>query len=104
MTTLLGILKAGRALITDPQAWIQGHEAKSICGVVVCPKHPLAVCFCSVGALIRVSQLHEYAAAKAALREGCVAKNVETYNDSNLHTEVLAMWDRAISKLEGVAA
>jgi hypothetical protein len=98
----LEILKAGRALIADPKNWCQGTLAKNNLGEDTDPLYYDACCWCSVGALRKAvgdghtstgeAQAHLY----RALPEGLDDMAIVTFNDTQTHAKVLAMWDKAI--------
>lgn len=88
------LIKA-KALITDPKNWTQGAYARTGDGVPVPLSHSAAVCFCSMGAIRRISG--ELGAPYQALkREIGPSDMVCEYNDSHTHEEVLALFDKAI--------
>ena len=101
------------SIIKDKMTQARALVALSMCreiyarddsGNPVMPKDKKAVCYCSVGAYIAVTddlalrkQIHN------ALQGAAVGKPniIATYHDSLPNTEaVLAWWDRAISSLE----
>lgn len=104
----LEMLKAGRALIAQPSGWTKGVLARDCRGIVVGSTSADATCFCSLGALTRIELRtfkvpnHVYGQAVGALSAQmpagvpCLAE----FNDTHTHAEVLALWDRAIAKLE----
>ena len=104
MSAELQILKRGRALIANPDAWTQGVFARDSAGYEVSSVDAEAVCFCSLGATSRATgsgRAQIWAKAAAALVNECLFGNLAEFNDSSTHAAVLAMWDRAIAKLEG---
>lgn len=111
----LQALKDARGLIADPAHWITGAYARDAVGVEVYPTDETAVCFCMVGAFIRVGLPHPgvpsgsmnfsgMQAVSAYLAFGALAEflpvEVVAFNDDHTHDEVLAIFDAAISKLE----
>jgi len=47
------LIKA-KKLISDPKKWTQGWYAKNNHGQYTWPAHEDAVCFCSIGAVIKI--------------------------------------------------
>ena len=101
--TPLEILKAARALITDPQHWTTGDYARDVEGHGVGSGSPDAVAWCAFGAISAVgrdaSRRHRDSADEA-LRLACGGL-VGDANDRYGHAYILAAYDRAIAKLEG---
>lgn len=100
-------LIAARELISDPDRWCQVEYAKTIAGVVTGPLDPDAVCFCTIGALVRatrstvrdVEQDCGEGAISKVLEKAC-GSSVIRFNDTHSHAEVLAAFDRAIEAVE----
>jgi hypothetical protein len=94
------ILLAARNLISDPAKWSTGRHAcyaKTLDGEGVSPDDPAAVEFCMIGALRRVAgRSRNFGDAATWLREANGNINVERYNDSCTHAEMLTAFDRAI--------
>lgn len=101
--TQVELLKKARALIAEPENWIQRNMAQDRNGHVVSYKDRAACRFCAAGAIARAvdgflddPNFHELAAVLA----NCVGENMVTYNAYHSHSEVLAMFDAGIKYLE----
>lgn len=101
---LIDRYKAVRKLISLPERWTQGEYAKDVQGYPVKPKTMEAVCFCTLGALERVAhdrverrQMQKYLTRIATEETGL---DLVELNDTSTHEEIIAFFDRAISKLE----
>jgi hypothetical protein len=57
MTTTKEILIKAREIISDEKNWTQGIEARDKDGNTVAYFNPLAICFCSIGAVERAAFL-----------------------------------------------
>lgn len=101
MTSTAEILKAARKLIEKPENWTKGAFARSACKGRVRPKYKGAICFCSIGALQRVSE-GSYGDAigflKRELPEGF--HGIMEFNDKSTHSEVLDLFSKAIAAAE----
>lgn len=97
--TTVEILRAARALIATPDQWTQGTVARDKNGRRAHPESPAARQWCAAGACI---------ATGAGIAAGCaldaVARSkghlfVTAFNDDpdTTHTDVLALYDRAIA-------
>ena len=94
--TTLEVLVGARKLIALPEHWTQNAFARTLEGNPTATLSPRAVCWCSIGAIYKVSSYHSHGAL-AALKK--VARtSFFTYNDNHTHAEVLSMFDRAIQK------
>ena len=100
--TPLEILKAARALITDPQHWTQGMNARDLAGGWVQFNDPTAVAWCGLGALSAACEQWDEIAYEHLLAQ-CQEDGggVCNINDTFGHAYILAAYDRAIAKLEG---
>lgn len=89
-------LRAGKALIATPETWTQGEWARNTQLHKVNVYSPKAVCWCSIGAALKVDisedALHHLRIAAGEL--------VWMFNDRHTHAEVMEMWDRAIALAE----
>ena len=93
-------LKLGKGFIADEKNWIKGFNAKNADGIVVDAQDDDAVCFCSVGAVLKTSE-RLYWPMYRTLLTVCrdidpTTINVSQFNDSHTHAEVMQMWDIAI--------
>lgn len=97
----LDILIKARELISDPERWTQGVNARNRAGGLTSPENDAAVCWCGIGALCRVAGDDDLHWAKAVVflhktaREAGF-KDFPDFNDTSTHAEVLAAFDRAI--------
>ena len=109
MKPVLDVLIAGRELISDPSRWTQGYFARDSAGEGMLSSDPAAVCWCSVGALAKVAPTEwdglyfdepidalGYRALVKALPRRKRHLGAASFNDTHTHSEVLALWDRAI--------
>lgn len=103
------ILRAARDLIANPLCWTQGAFARDSAGNSIMWEAPDAVCWCAVGAVMRVTDesyktgpgASAYLAAYRALTNAALPKHsVEAFNDNSPHIQVLDLFDRAINRLE----
>jgi hypothetical protein len=98
-------LKAARQLITDPAKWTQNAFARDKNGKMISPTNNGAVCFCALGAIRFVTKEPKITVADIFLNAVSNSKNgedLDTFNDTHTHAEVLALFDAAIAELEGV--
>ncbi len=114
MTQAAETLRAAKALIDTPKKWTQ-HALARLGDDQSCFSHdPNAVCFCIIGAISRAES--DVACSIAAFR---IASNtllhltrslgfhsVGDFNDhpDTSHTNVMALFDRAIALAEGKSA
>jgi hypothetical protein len=112
MRSAVEILKSARALIGDPSSWAQEDFARNRNGDPVESSDDTAVCFCAYGALNRVTKTHDGMtitltgnrprdiAIATLVREarGEYPGDLADFNDSASHSEVLALFDRAIAR------
>ena len=102
MKTVLDILIAGRELISDPSRWTQGASARDDRDNRVGATAGVAVCWCSMGALHKTATAEgstyedAYGAMMASLSLIAPDDGLANFNDTHTHSEVLALWDRAI--------
>ena len=99
MTQVTQILQAARNLISKRENWTQDYFARAADGSGVYSQSDNAVCWCSLGALNRVSPPDEGSQAgkqaKVFLREA-MGGPIASFNDTHTHEEVIAAWDEAI--------
>ena len=103
--TPLETLKAARQLISDPAKWTNSYYARDSIGIDVSPSSDKAVCFCSIGAIRKFSEV--LSEAEMFLLGFCSETHdtyAEEFNDTHTHAEVLALFDAAIAELEGCDA
>jgi hypothetical protein len=95
------MLIAARDLISDPKRWTTQYWARDAHGQPIEPTSPRATCFCSVGALRKVTQNDlkdpEYVKALKALHATTIANGMITStNDLRGHFVVMKMFNEAI--------
>lgn len=100
MSKTVEVLKAARELISDPAHWTKGRFARTEKGSPINYESPSAVCFCSAGALMRVTwgDIKIYQSAleiMIAEMDG----NIFGFNDLHTHPEILDRFDAAIARL-----
>ena len=102
VVTALEVLKAARELISRPEAWTQGVWARDASGEKVLSTSREAVCWCALGAVTRSAcNALEQEVAFTELRQGTTGfGGIGDFNDQSSHGEVLALFDRAIVRLE----
>jgi hypothetical protein len=102
-------LKAAKTLIDTPEKWTKDVNARDADGMQVLVRSEEAVCFCSHGAIQRVTLTdeadtsHRQMAATNLLTEVTPGRFLADYNDNHTHEEVMAVWDKAIAKAEALA-
>ncbi len=97
----LDVLRAARALIAEPERWTQGEYAVDAEGRRVPALAPEALRFCAVGACERAGckplagagVIHALVTALPAGQRS----RITDFNDAHEHSEVLALFDRAIA-------
>lgn len=98
---VLKLLKDGRTVIGARDQWTQGYYARDASGAFCQARAPEAVCWCSVGVLMHLVPRNDFRIADALEVLRNEAKQaISNFNDFHTHEEVLAVWDRAIAKLE----
>lgn len=102
------ILRAAKAKIENPKHWTQGAYYRDENGHEAYSMHH-GVCFCSYGALrVANNRDTDYKLVGAEylwkaiemVSNGSEVYSIDQYNDSHSHSEVMAMWDRAIELAE----
>lgn len=108
----LEVLKAARHLLSDPNRWTKRAYARAADGLDIDATSDMAVSFCAIGAMRHVTgsdsivDNEEYGEAMVALNGAVVwpGKLCRTarFNDhpDTTHEDVLALYDRAIERLE----
>lgn len=105
----LEILKGAREIISDESHWTQEEYARAKTrtsdgmGQWRNPGDPDAICWCSIGAIAKAAGF--VTTVSVWNRELSEAFNrsessLEKFNDSHTHSEVLAIFDEAIARLE----
>lgn len=104
MKTTKQVLIDARELIANPMHWTQHDFAKDADGKPVAMHTAIggnaggAVCWCSLGALIKVTAGElspEFVNARFQLRR-FMELDIARFNDTRTHAEVLAAFDKAI--------
>ena len=97
------LLTKAKALIADPKHWTQGWYAHNADGFDVGSCKPEAVCWCSVGAIEKVT--HEEGVTDtrfkatqylAQVSAKCGYSGIPDFNDNSSHKMVMKAWDMAI--------
>ena len=102
----LDVLKAARVRITEPEHWTQGAFARDAGGAEVLLANDVnATCWCAAGAVSVSAGLFGrvlYESAIKELRRTITGSGfaIGDYNDEHTHAEVLAVFDKAINRLE----
>ena len=97
MQTTKEILVAARAIIANEENWTQGAYAKDKDGSSIGVNCSNAVCFCSIGAIRKIT-MFPFDAMKVLRNH--MEDSIIAFNDGHTHKEVLAAWDEAIASLE----
>lgn len=95
----LEIIKAAKELISDPERWIQGANARNEQGLMVLAYAFDAVCWCADGALIKACGSVNTIPFWRLISDK-PAFDVIEFNDNHTHAEVIALFDAAIARLE----
>jgi hypothetical protein len=99
-------LRAARELLSDPKRWTKFSMAKNAKKIDVSPFSDEAVCFCSLGALERVSDcpVTQGDASYKHLKKGANRGWVDTWNDDpdTTHRDIIKGFDLAIALAEEV--
>jgi hypothetical protein len=94
------ILIAARAKIERPENWTKGVFARDSQGRDVTATSKNAVCWCSLGAITATGACYydeEKATRFLRLELDAYENSITKFNDLSNHTDVLAMFDRAIA-------
>lgn len=101
--TVKEVLIAARAKIADPANWTQHDYARRKCGYAVNPTSTYAECWCAIGALAAVigdTVRAEKSVPYFELRDA-MGLDIDDFNDTHTHAEVLAKFDEAIAAQGG---
>lgn len=113
MMTVVELLKAGQELISVPERWTQGVAARDANGVPINPRKEDACCWCSYGALLKVSDDAQLVYSARGFLNRAIGVLDDPiwpgvyfvkFQESHTHAEVLAMWNRAIALAEAGSA
>ena len=93
----LEVLTKARELIADPANWTTGLYARNAQGEHTMTTSKDAVCWCSEGAVFRVTP-ENWEDAKSALQliNSVAGDDIVGFNDSHTHAEVMEVWDKAL--------
>lgn len=95
----------GKALIEKPEHWTKGAYARNEKGETRWSTDEDATCFCSLGAMGRVTcrleEKNDHRGNSIYYRgvgylEAAMGECVSVFNDEHAHAEVMAAWDKAI--------
>jgi len=102
--TTVEILKAAKQVISKPEAWCQGDEARTETDEVVTPDNSLAVKFCMLGSTFKIADSDAGRSARRFLYRTMGDSEVDLvdWNDApeRTHAEVMAKFDEAIALAE----
>lgn len=103
--TTLEVLRKAREVIANPEHWTRGAYAKDVNGNEVNFAGKTACKFCAAGAIFRAHG-GNYAIQALTAELPKTSNTVITFNDwsRRKHSEVLALYDRAIATLEAQQA
>lgn len=104
----LVVLKKARELITPPEKWTTEDYGKDLrgmpisgCNFALCVQEGTVSCFCSLGAIRAAGGFFSDNNEVTDVLESIVGEwEVDTFNDTHTHEEVLALFDQGIAKLE----
>lgn len=97
--TDLEIIKAARQVISDPDHWLRNHYAENADGETCWGYQEDAIKWCSTGAIQKVGGNDTMISGIIAEAAGIISL-IEANDHANDHAEIMAVWDRAIAKLE----
>lgn len=90
------ILKDAKAKIEKPENWIQGNYYANSDGQFV-GTWSEADCFCSLGALRAANKIeNDFSLRGVDYLEEAMESEIDAFNDTHKHAEVLAAFDKAI--------
>lgn len=102
------VLISAKTLIDSPEKWTQEEYARDANGRGVLPVED-AVCFCSIGAIIRTAHdlslnpMDRYNAVDRLTQTvgdeptDYQSMTIAEFNDNRSHAEVMRIWDKAIA-------
>jgi len=97
MSKVYELLTKAQSLISDPSHWTKGTFARNKDGEPRMDDEADATCWCSMGALRKVTSAgitQEYPRAIIILSQAA-DEHIVKFNDSHTHAEVMAVWDKA---------
>jgi len=93
------VLIKARELISKPENWTQRAVARTPEGHRTSALSTNAVCYCAMGALIKIYPLYQGSRHIGTLAKAMGTTDIAHYNDNHTHAEVLAMFDKAVTAL-----
>ena len=103
-TKLAADLRAAKALIATPATWTKNQYAKDSDGRHVHVDSEFAVCYCSIGAVIKATKAESRDDVRRALDDAVEeCESIVELNDSHTHDEVMGVWHKAIATAEANA-
>ena len=103
-TKLAADLRAAKALIATPATWTKNQYAKDSDGRHVHVDSEFAVCYCSIGAVIKATKAESRNDVWQALDDAVEeCESIVELNDSHTHAEVMGVWNKAIATAEANA-
>ena len=98
MKTTAQILTEARALIDTPEKWTQKTSSRDCKGSPLeRATDPNAVCFCSLGALDKAARNFVESDRAYKFLYKLTSGDVSGFNDTHSHSEVMELFNRAIS-------
>lgn len=97
MKTTVQILEEARELLSDESRWTKGVIARKANGSPTIVRDKKATCFCSIGAIYKVSN-NLHIVHTTELLHKVVGDSISYFNDApeRKHSEVLEAFDKAI--------
>ncbi len=100
--SVLQLLTQARALIQQPERWTQNTYARDVTGDPVDPRSTEAFCWCTIGAIAKVSEGQIVAQeARDHLVKTAMHVKLDRFNDTMTHRAVLEAFDKAIENVPG---
>jgi hypothetical protein len=97
--TVKEVLVAAKDEISNPKNWTQKVYARDSEGNFVSYDSSEAVCWCSDGALNRVTPNYGIYSKAELVLKSVMDGNIINFNDTRTHEEVMQAFDKAISSL-----
>lgn len=98
MLTEKEVFQKAFALVSNPETWCQGVNARDLVGQEADVFSPDAVQFCSLGAIFRACETtHQFYGAYGAVKNAfcggdCI--DLTKFNDRHNHAEVVELWKK----------
>ena len=107
ITERIKVLKDARTLLSDPKNWTRDEFARDYTAKPTLVNSESAVCFCTMGAVERVSNVSRAGDVIRDLYQTLICdpyfsgySNIAQFNDRTSHTKVLELFDKTIVRLE----